>query len=118
MSATRSMDKPPTNERFAGSPANGEPVFLVIGKLRRPHGVRGEMLMDIITDFPERIKAGTRVFVGPQHHQLVIRRARGHAGTLLVAFAPFHHSDAADGMLSNDHVCRAAEAPAHPGGSA
>ena len=116
MSATRSMDKLPTSERFAGSPGNGEPVFLVIGKLRRPHGVRGEMLMEIITDFPERIKAGTRVFVGPQHQEQVIRSARGNAGTLLVAFETFNNSDEA-GVLRNQYLyVRAEDRPPLPQG--
>jgi len=38
-----------------GSPVSGEPVFLAVGKLRRPHGVRGEILMGVLTDFPERL---------------------------------------------------------------
>ena len=36
-----------------GSP-DGEPVYLVVGFLRRPHGVRGEIIMDLHTDFPDR----------------------------------------------------------------
>ena len=27
---------------------------LAVGKLRRPHGVHGEMIMEIMTDFPDR----------------------------------------------------------------
>ena len=41
----------------SGSPSTGEPEYLVVGFLRRPHGVRGEMVMEIHTDFPERLKA-------------------------------------------------------------
>jgi 16S rRNA processing protein RimM len=110
------MDKPPTSERFAGSPGNGEPVFLVIGKLRRPHGVRGEILMDIITDFPERIKAGTRVFVGPQHQEQIIRSARGNAGTLLVTFETFNNAEEV-GVLRNQYLyVRAEDRPPLPPG--
>ena len=47
----------PAQQQPSGSPAGG-PVYLVIGYLRRPHGVRGEIIMDLHTDFPERIKAG------------------------------------------------------------
>ena len=45
----------PAKQKSSGSPV-GEPVYLVIGFLRRPHGVKGEIVMDIHTDFPERIK--------------------------------------------------------------
>jgi 16S rRNA processing protein RimM len=110
------MGNPPTSERFAGSPGNGEPLFLVIGKLRRPHGVHGEILMDIITDFPERIKAGTRVFVGPQHEEQIIRSARGNAGTLLVAFEAFNNLEEV-GVLRNQYMyVRAEDRPPLPPG--
>jgi len=31
----------------SGSPNNGEPEFLAVGKLRRPHGLHGEILMSV-----------------------------------------------------------------------
>ncbi len=57
----------PLNEQSAGSPSPGEPVFLVIGKLRKPHGIRGEISMEVLTDFPERITSGSTVFIGSTH---------------------------------------------------
>jgi len=54
-------------KNVSGSPLSGEPVFLVIGKLRRAHGVSGEILMDVLTDFPERIHSGVDVFLGENH---------------------------------------------------
>ena len=42
----------------AGSPESGEPAFLAVGKIRKPHGVQGEVEMEIFTDFPERILPG------------------------------------------------------------
>jgi 16S rRNA processing protein RimM len=38
--------------------------LLEIGKLGRPHGVRGEIYLSLTSDRPERRKAGTRVFAG------------------------------------------------------
>ena len=58
---SRSGDNPEA-EVAAGSPAPGEPVFLAVGKLRRPHGVKGEMLMEVLTDFPERLKPGVMLY--------------------------------------------------------
>jgi len=69
-----------------GSPKTGEPVYLVVGKLRRPHGIHGEMVMEILTDFPERLQVGTRVFVGREYRELQIRSRRPHQNFLLVAF--------------------------------
>ena len=70
----------------SGSPSTGEPVYLAIGHLRRPHGVHGEIVMEVHTDFPERIKKGMKVFVGESHDAMVIEGARFHNEGLIVKF--------------------------------
>ena len=72
-------------QKSSGSPT-GEPVHLVIGFLRRPHGVRGEIIMDIHTDFPERIKSGKKVLVGEKRQPLTLDTVRPHNNGLLVSF--------------------------------
>jgi 16S rRNA processing protein RimM len=69
-----------------GSPTVGEPEYLVIGFLRRPHGVKGDLLMDVHTDFPERLKTGMTVFVGDAFQPMVIANRRPHAAGMLVRF--------------------------------
>ncbi len=68
-----------------GSPPEGEPEYLVVGFLRRPHGVKGEILMDVHTDFPERLKTGKTVFVGDSYRPMVMASLRpmGAAGMLV-----------------------------------
>ena len=70
----------------SGSPSSGEPEYLVVGALRRAHGVHGEMVMEIDTDFPERLKLGTRLFVGPSHRPMMIEGVRPHSEGLLIKF--------------------------------
>lgn len=77
------------SERFAGSPPGGEPVFLAVGKLRRPHGVKGEMLMEVLTDFPDRLTPGMTVYVGSVHQPLVFLSCRWHIKALLVKFVGY-----------------------------
>lgn len=69
-----------------GSPNPGEPVYLAIGLIRKPHGVRGEMDLEVWTDFPDRIKAGRIVFVGEKHLPMTIRSVRQKPPLLLIAF--------------------------------
>ncbi len=69
--------------KAAGSPS-GEPVYLVIGFLRRPHGVRGELLMDLHTDFPDRIKPGRKIFIGTQYQAAAFSGIRTHGNSMLV----------------------------------
>lgn len=65
------------------------PAFLAVGKIRRPHGLRGEVLLEVYTDFPERLKASKVVYAGERHERLVIRQARAHKDDLLLAFEEF-----------------------------
>lgn len=90
--------------------------FLVVGKLRRTHGITGEMTMDIYTDFPERLRLGQVVFVGDEHQPQRIRSRRPAGATLLVAFDGFTNPESA-AVLRNQYVyVRADDRPPLPEG--
>jgi len=74
------------NQQPAGSPSTGEPLFLVVGKLRHAHGLHGEILMEVITDFPERIRPGLTLYIGEEHQPLKVASRRPHSGNLLLGF--------------------------------
>jgi 16S rRNA processing protein RimM len=74
----------PATKHPSGSPA-GEPVYLVIGYLRRPHGVSGEIIMDLHTDFPERIKSGRKILIGEKYQPYTLDTVRPHGNGLLVS---------------------------------
>jgi 16S rRNA processing protein RimM len=40
------------------------PQYLILGEVLRPHGVRGELRIRILTDYPERIVAGKTIYLG------------------------------------------------------
>jgi 16S rRNA processing protein RimM len=40
------------------------PQYLLVGEILRPHGVRGELRMRILTDYPERIGELETVYLG------------------------------------------------------
>lgn len=92
----------------AGSPSNGEPVYLAVGYLRRAHGVRGEILLDILTDFPERLQPKEQLFVGDQHLPMTLATRRGHAKGLLVSFEGIQDRDEV-GHFRNKYVYVLAE---------
>jgi 16S rRNA processing protein RimM len=76
-------------ERPAGSPAAGEPAFLAVGKVRRPHGVAGDVLVEVYTDFPERLQPEATVYAGENHLPLTISRRRSHNDGVLLGFEGF-----------------------------
>jgi 16S rRNA processing protein RimM len=78
--------KKASKNKVSGSPPPGEPEYLVVGSLRRPHGLHGEMVMEVLTDFPERLKPGAQVYLGDAHRSMTIAGARFHNEGLLVKF--------------------------------
>ena len=73
------------NKSASGSP-DGEPVYLTVGFLRRPHGVSGEIILDLHTDFPERLKSGRKLFLGEERKPMTLVSARPHAKGMLIKF--------------------------------
>jgi 16S rRNA processing protein RimM len=73
-----------SSNKGSGSPTKGGPDYLIVGYLRRAHGVHGEMVMEVQTDFPERLKPKTKVFVGKDYQPMTIATARNHSDGLLI----------------------------------
>jgi len=102
-------------KNLSGSPV-GEPLYLSVGFLRRPHGLAGEIIMDLHTDFPERMQAGRKLFVGEDHKPMTLESVRVHAKGLLVKFKDVETTEAA-GMFRNQWVfIKAKDAPPLPEG--
>src|SRR5262245_21737562 len=98
-----------------GSP-NGEPLYLSIGFLRRPHGVHGEIIMDLHTDFPERLRKGRRLFLGEGHKPLTLESVRPHGKGMLIKFKAIETPEDA-GQYRNQWVyARTTDLPPLPDG--
>ncbi len=100
----------------SGSPPTGEPEYLVVGSLRRAHGVRGEMVMEIVTDFPERLKPGTKVHLGASHTPMVIENARHHSEGLIIKFREIRSPEEAARYRNQAVYVTTADRPALPEG--
>ena len=79
-----------------GSPS--EPAFLVIGRVLRPHGVRGEVRVAIHTDYPERFAVYRRLHLGPQHTLYRLEGHRFHQNRVLLKLAGVDDRDAAEAL--------------------
>jgi 16S rRNA processing protein RimM len=99
----------------SGSP-NGEPVYLTVGFLRRPHGLRGEIVMDLHTDFPERLKRGRKLLVSEDHRPVTIQSVRDHQNGVLIKFNGVDTPEDA-GLFRNQWVyVKASDVPPLPEG--
>jgi len=96
------------SDQSSGSSSGDEPVFLAVGKLRRPHGVRGEIILSVWTDFPERLSPGLVVRVGSKHLPLRIKGVRPYQQGLLVTFEGYDDREQV-GELRNHTVYVLAE---------
>jgi len=77
-------------DQASGSLSSSEPEFLAVGKFRRPHGIRGEILLYVWTDSPEYLVPGMEVYVGEEHKPVHIRSVRWHHEDLLISFNEYH----------------------------
>lgn len=104
-----------TVQKQSGSPS-GESVYLAIGFLRRPHGVSGEIIMDLHTDFPDRIKSGRKVYIGEKHEAATFGSVRVHGNGLLVTLRGYDTPETV-GRFRNQWVyVKAKEVPPLPEG--
>jgi len=73
---------------------------LVVGRITRPHGVRGELAIDVRTDDPElRLAAGAVLETEPASAgPLTVVGARWHSGRLLIRFAGVDDRTAAESL--------------------
>ena len=85
MSSPRRRTAARRRSQPTGSPTS-EPVFILAGTLRRPHGLRSEVIVKVETDFPERLVKGVALFLGESHIALTIRSRRESSEGLLLSF--------------------------------
>lgn len=87
---------------------------LVVGRIGRPHGVRGEVAVEVRTDDPdERFAPGSVLRTDPaERGPLTVARVRRHADRLLITFDGINDRDAADDLRGTYLVIDSAELPA------
>jgi 16S rRNA processing protein RimM len=75
-------------------------VQVTVGRIGRPHGVRGDVVVGVRTDEPElRFARGSRLDTDPaEAGPLTVAGTRWHSGELLVRFEGVSDRDAAAGL--------------------
>jgi 16S rRNA processing protein RimM len=91
--------------------------YIAVGQVVGPHGIRGEVKVEPLTDFPERFRKGAVVYLGSatDAQDVVpaeITAARPHQGRWLVLFAQIKDRNAAEAL--RDRYLLIPEADAMP----
>ncbi len=76
-----------------------EAGWLAVGRVRRPHGVHGEVSVETVTDFPDRLAAGVEVGIGQDSPSFskTVYSVRFHTGDWLLAFVGVRDRDEVEG---------------------
>jgi 16S rRNA processing protein RimM len=84
---------------------------LLVGRIARPHGVHGELVVEVRTDDPElRLAVGTVLATEPTSAgPLTVAGCRWHSGRLLVRFAAVDDRTAAEELRGTLLVVDSAE---------
>lgn len=79
---------------------SAEPRFLAIGRVTRPHGVNGEVRVELMTDVPERFKWLNSVYLGEKlPRQVALDSVRFHQDVVLIKLAGYPTRDDAERLL-------------------
>lgn len=79
---------------------NPEPEWLIVGCVLKPHGVHGDVVAEIITDFPERLRPGVRFGLGPAEgpvEQHEVHRVRLHKHGWLLSVVGLRSRETVEG---------------------
>ena len=82
---------------------NGKPAFLAVAKIHKPHGLNGEVSVELLTDFPERLIKGKQVYIGENHIPAQIDTIRKADKKYLISFVD-HYSRDSVGSFRNEMV--------------
>ncbi len=102
---------------------NDLPESVAVGRVLRPHGVRGEVVIEVLSDVPGRFQPGSRVQGvrpgpgGTPPLALTVASGRPHKSGAVVRFAGCEGREAAEALRGLDLEVPRAEVPSAPSGT-
>ncbi len=71
---------------------------MIVGRILRPHGIRGEMRMEILTGYPERLSSHRVFYLGPQAKPYPVEGVRFHREAAIIKLAGCDDRNAAEAL--------------------
>lgn len=100
----------------AGSAEKREPAFVLIARLQKAHGVRGEIAARLMGDHQRSLRTGRTVYIGADHLAYKILSSRPKQELLLLAFEGINQREEAALLTNSDVYARLNELPGLPKG--
>jgi 16S rRNA processing protein RimM len=83
---------------------------MIIGEVAGAFGVKGEIKVRPLTDYPERFSQLERVFLGASHREYAVERSRAHGERILLKLRGIDTPEAVTAMGHVDIAVRRADA--------
>lgn len=72
--------------------------YLAVGCIVSVHGLKGEIKVELYTDFPHRFAPGARLILSDDLAEVVVESSRAHKGHLLVKLSGVHDRGEAEAL--------------------
>jgi 16S rRNA processing protein RimM len=113
-----------SSKNDAGSEApprrNDLPETVAVGRVLRPHGVHGEVVVEVLSDVPHRFRKGSRLLAlreGEAPFPLTVAASRAHKSGAVVLFEGIAGRDGAEALRGLDLEVPRCEVPEAPRGT-
>jgi 16S rRNA processing protein RimM len=95
------------------------PERVAVGRVLRPHGVRGEVAVEVLSDVPERLAPGSEVVAVRANHprKLVVESRRPQKSGALIRFQGVDDRDQAEELRDAVLEVDRSQVPAAPAGT-
>jgi 16S rRNA processing protein RimM len=81
----------------AATPEDGRPALLAVGRIVKPHGLRGDVIVSLTTNRHERVAVGS-VLHAEDGRSFEVSRSSAHRGRWIVTFVGVDGIDAAEAL--------------------
>ncbi len=89
---------------------------MLVGRIAAAHGVRGDLKVQPLTDFPERFQRLGSIFVGPSHEERLITAAHRRGDAVIIRLQDVESREEAQALRGVElWVPRAEATPLPPG---
>lgn len=96
------------------------PAFITVGRVTRPHGIRGEVVVKSLSDVERRLTAGEKLYVitaAGDRREVEVVSSRPAKGNLVVCFEGFATRDEAEALRGAQLEVERERVPPAPAGS-
>jgi len=112
----RSVKRPSKKNGLGPPPQGNGPAFLAVARVRRAFGVKGETLLEVLTDFPRRLFQAETLYAGENYRPHAVKSLRRHGKDMLLQLGEISDRDAAERLRGQVLFIRTDDLPPLPPG--